>query len=204
MVDSELAVMRALRLKGRATIDGLATATGLPTAEVESVITTLAASAETREIRGAHMLLPSARERLDALLVQERAGVDSSAAAELYERFNPVNADFKSLALDWQTCGEEPNDHLDAQYDERVLARLPGIHERITPIIDRLGELVSRLALYGPRLQTALNLVQAGESEWLLKPIIDSYHTVWFELHEELIHLAGRNRLDEATAGRAY
>ena len=34
-------------------------------------------------------------------------------------------------------------------------------------------------------------------------PLRDSYHTVWFELHEELIRLSGRNRASEAAAGRA-
>jgi hypothetical protein len=29
-----------------------------------------------------------------------------------------------------------------------------------------------------------------------------SHHTVWFELHEELIRLTGRNRADEAAGGR--
>jgi hypothetical protein len=37
----------------------------------------------------------------------------------------------------------------------------------------------------------------------LTRPIIDSYHTVWFELHEELIQAAGRSREDEAKAGHA-
>jgi pyruvate,orthophosphate dikinase len=31
----------------------------------------------------------------------------------------------------------------------------------------------------------------------------DSYHTIWFELHEELISLMGRTRQGEALAGRA-
>jgi pyruvate,orthophosphate dikinase len=34
-------------------------------------------------------------------------------------------------------------------------------------------------------------------------PQVDSYHSVWFELHEDLIRLAGRNRADETAAGRA-
>ena len=37
----------------------------------------------------------------------------------------------------------------------------------------------------------------------MASPSVDSYHGVWFELHETLILLAGRNRADEAAAGRA-
>jgi hypothetical protein len=34
-------------------------------------------------------------------------------------------------------------------------------------------------------------------------PRVDSYHSVWIELHEDLIRLSGRLRSDEAAAGRA-
>jgi hypothetical protein len=36
----------------------------------------------------------------------------------------------------------------------------------------------------------------------IASPLKDSYHTVWFELHEELMHLSGRSRVvEEANAG---
>jgi pyruvate,orthophosphate dikinase len=31
----------------------------------------------------------------------------------------------------------------------------------------------------------------------LASPLKDSYHTVWYEYHEEMIHLVGRTRLEE-------
>jgi hypothetical protein len=43
----------------------------------------------------------------------------------------------------------------------------------------------------------------AGDTTWLARPIIDSYHTVWFELHEELIAASGLTREEEARAGHA-
>jgi hypothetical protein len=44
------------------------------------------------------------------------------------------------------------------------------------------------------KLQTALDNIRAGQTMWLARPLIDSYHTVWFELHEELILATGRTR----------
>jgi hypothetical protein len=38
---------------------------------------------------------------------------------------------------------------------------------------------------------------------FVASPRVDSYHGVWFELHEDLIRLAGRRRSDEGSAGRA-
>jgi hypothetical protein len=149
------------------------------------------------------MLLPPARERLNELLEEERDGVDLAAVRELYEEFTAVNQDFKQLATDWQIRDGEPNDHSDAAYDQAVIDRLPDIHARVTPIVDGVAELAPRLTPYRSRLAVALERVQAGDHAWLLKPLIDSYHTVWFELHEELISLAGLSREAEAASGRA-
>jgi hypothetical protein len=48
-----------------------------------------------------------------------------------------------------------------------------------------------------------LDKVKSGDTTWLARPIIDSYHTVWFELHEELIAASGLTREEEARAGHA-
>lgn len=203
MATDELPVLRALRLKGRASAEEVAAATGEPIDEVTEAIDRLVSAGGAKEMRGAFTLLPPARERLEQLLAAERGGVDQTVARECYEAFSPVNDDFKALANDWQTRDGRPNDHRDAVYDRAVLDRLPAIHARVAPLIERAAEQAPRLLVYRDRLQRALNRVQAGEREWLLGPLIDSYHTVWFELHEELISLAGLSRQKEAAAGRA-
>jgi hypothetical protein len=200
---NELAVLRSLRLKGRATTDDLATATRLPPSTVRMMIDKLLGGGDLRELRDAYALLPPACSRLEALLEQERAGLSANEVTALYAAFAPVNADFKAIANQWQMRDGKPNDHHDPAYDRSVLDRLPGIHARVLPIVERLGELAPRLSPYATRLAEANERVRAGQSEWLLTPLIDSYHTVWFELHEELISLAGLTRLDEAAAGRA-
>ena len=203
MANDELSVLRALRLKGRASTEQLTEATGLPAETVTATIAALVQAEAVKDIRGSWAMVPAARERLDQLLAAERAGVDHAVMAACYERFTEVNDDFKALANDWQTRGEEPNDHTDAAYDQGVLDRLPSIHERVVPIVEEVAGQAPRLAVYRDRLAAALQRVQSGDHAWLLKPLIDSYHTVWFELHEELISLAGLTRLEEAAAGRA-
>ncbi len=203
MDNSELLVLRALRLKGRANGETLASATGLSVDQATSIAAALVSGGEAREMRENIMLTASGRERLDALLEQERAEVDTEAMANLYEEFTAVNADFKQLAADWQMRDGAPNDHSDSGYDQTVLDRLPDIHQRVSPVLEQAVSFAPRLEPYQARLQTALEKVQGGEGAWLLKPLIDSYHTVWFELHEELIGLAGRSREAEAASGRA-
>ena len=60
-----------------------------------------------------------------------------------------------------------------------------------------------RLARYTERLHAALEALQEGDVQMMAHPLRDSYHTAWFELHEELIRLYGRNLASEAAAGRA-
>jgi hypothetical protein len=203
MSNSELAVLRALRLKGRAGTEDIAAATGLGATDVDPVLAGLLERGEAREVAGSYMVLGPGRERLTGLLDQERAGVDVDAVRALYDQFTSVNGDFKQLASDWQIRDGEPNDHADAAYDQQVLDRLPSIHERVGPVVAGAAQLVPRLAPYRTRLQAAFDRVRAGDHTWLLKPLIDSYHTVWFELHEELINLAGLSREAEAASGRA-
>ena len=49
----------------------------------------------------------------------------------------------------------------------------------------------------------AVERARAGDGRYVASPRVDSYHGIWFELHEDLIALAGRTRAAEVEAGRA-
>ena len=40
-------------------------------------------------------------------------------------------------------------------------------------------------------------LFSEGDTEWITSPSIDSYHTVWMQLHEDLLLALGRDRATE-------
>ena len=138
---------------------------------------------------------------------EESQAADRDACARVYDSFGPVNQSFKQLIYDWQiraTGGAAvPNDHQDAAYDRAVLARLEDTHHSVQPVLDAASAIAPRLAMYEARLAAARQRVAAGETRWLAAPLVDSYHTVWFELHEDLLAVAGLTRSDEARAGRA-
>ena len=139
-------------------------------------------------------LSPDGRVRLDELLAAERLSVDREAMSAVYNDFRSVNTEFKQLVTDWQLRHGQPNTHEDADYDAAVLARLDAVHQRVAPITAAAAALLPRLGSYPTKLQAALEKIHAGDTTWLSRPLIDSYHTVWFELHEELIAAAGRTR----------
>jgi pyruvate,orthophosphate dikinase len=54
-----------------------------------------------------------------------------------------------------------------------------------------------RLAPFAVRFGRAAQGIARGDGSLIASPLKDSYHTVWFEFHEELIHLCGRDRAAE-------
>lgn len=198
----ELAVGQAIRLKGRPTHEEVAAATGLGEETVGGVVSSLVEAGHAVEKSGRVRLTPEGKEHVAGLVAQEREGLDAERLESIHERFVAVNGDFKAIASDWQQKDGEPNDHEDRAYDAAVLARLDDVDARLRPLLAELAEVMPRSAPYAGRFRRAMEGIEAGDHQWFLHPLRDSYHTVWFELHEELIQATGRNRADEAAAGR--
>lgn len=199
---SELAVLQAVRLKGRVSRDDLAKTLGTDPAEIAETVDGLTTSRlliDATTVR----ITPEGRARLAELLAEERRAADPTALTAVYDDFRSVNADFKELVTDWQLKDGKPNAHDDPDYDAAVLARLESVHQRARSIIHAAAAQLPRLGAYATKLGAALDKVKAGDRAWLTRPLIDSYHTVWFELHEELILAMGLTREEAARSGDA-
>jgi len=146
------------------------------------------------------------RAAADAALDAERRALDRAETDARYEQFSALNDRFKSAIVAWQLRdvggATVPNDHADAAYDGRVLAEIESVDCALQPLLEWIATRVPRTAAYRPRFRAALRKALAGERRFVAAPLIDSYHTVWFEFHEELIRLSGRPRAGEAAAGR--
>lgn len=204
MTGARLRILQAVRLKGRATANDLAAATQLSDEVAMRLLAELTAVDHVVEARERFKLTPTGRAALNAHLAAERDAVDQAALTESYHEFNRYNTELKELMTRWQLKGgTTPNDHTDADYDAAVIAGLVRLDTGFQPLLSRIVALVARLEHYPPRFARALERITAGDHSWFARPLADSYHTVWFELHEDLIGLAGLTRTDEAAAGRA-
>lgn len=201
-MSSDLLILQAAKLKGRPTEADLLAACG---PDAAATVTTLIDSGALDRAGTRLKLTATGRAELDELLAAERATVDQEALKSVYHgTFDALNTTFKQLVTDWQLIdGTRPNDHSDAAYDGAIVARLGELHQQLVPLLDRFTGFAPRLSGYRERFGAALDKVRAGDHSWLARPLVDSYHTVWFELHEELIGLAGSSRAQEAAAGRA-
>lgn len=78
-------------------------------------------------------------------------------------------------------------------------ARVVAAASIVADVRDVLGALADRLARfsgYEQRFDAAVARASVDPT-WLDGPLIDSVHTVWFELHEHLLATIGRDRSEE-------
>ena len=103
------------------------------------------------------------------------------------------------MCTEWQlrdVDGESTvNDHSDGVYDAGVIEKLavaarPGRADLHRP--RRRPRPLRRLR--PPPHRTPSQRVRTGDSDWFTKPMIASYHTVWFEMHEDLLCTLGIER----------
>ena len=200
MSNIELLALHGLVVKKAGGPEAVAGVIGSTPDEVEPVLEAAVAAGRAMGARGTFMVTPDGRAWLDEQYPQVyadfRANPEATAA---YERFERVNRDLLALMTDWQmvpSAGGErvPNDHADADYDAGIVDRLGELHERAERPLGSFAAMEERLGVYGSRLDAAYDKVLAGEHDYVSGARIDSYHTVWFELHEDLLRMLGRER----------
>ena len=194
-------LLQVLSVKGRATPESLGTAVD---ADASAALAHLVATGLVEDTKFGYRVTELGAGRVDELYAREREQA-GQVIEDVYEAFAPINDEVKQIVTDWQmrpVAGElTVNDHSDRRHDERVIARLRRTDAKVSIALSPLSTTLTRFDLYPRRLRRALTLIDEGDHSMVAAPVKDSYHTVWFELHEELIILSGRNRADEEAAG---
>jgi DNA-binding MarR family transcriptional regulator len=206
--DPRLLVLHGLRLKGHAGAAALAESAGIATTEVDSWLDRLAADGLVvhRESPEGWSLTPAGRAEQARLVGREIDAAGVRPAIEgACERFRALNGAVLDACSRWQVREVSGtavvNDHRDPGYDARVVDDLAALHSRVEPLCDDLAGALERYRPYGDQLSRAVAKVEAGERDWFTKPRLPSYHTVWFELHEDLLTTLGLDRTAEADDG---
>jgi hypothetical protein len=201
LAESDFPIIHALALRKRSDLDGLVRATGAEASEVEAAIDRAVEAKVVLAARGNYFVTPNGEKILRAAyeerFAHHRASLAFGAACD---RFEEVNRTVKSLVTQWQTRSiggrTVPNDHSDEAWDERILERLAEAHQQAKAVLAELEKEAPRFARYRERLDAALERARAGEPEWVSGVRCDSYHTVWFELHEDLLRILARERVE--------
>ena len=203
----ELLVLHAVRLKGMADAAAVAGRFGVGRAEAVELLLDAQAfgwiSWSEFAGTGGWSLTEAGRAENERQLAAELNGIaggpDSVRTA--YEVFLPFNTRLQKACTDWQlrpTVADAFafNDHRDDAWDRAVIGELQALDQEIKTVVNRLSSVLDRMRGYDDRFNRALGKAMAGERGWVDGTGIDSCHTVWFELHEDLLATLGLHRGD--------
>lgn len=210
--ERRLLILLTLRLKGIASLETLIETSLIESAELSETLDRYRSEGVVDRRNGdspggGWFLTVAGRAEGELLLDQQvvaasqRRGQDLRAGLlDVYERFVPLNRTLLDVCTRWQVRNQDPvelNDHNDPIYDAAVLDELQEIDGQAQRICAELEGLLSRFSRYGSGFEYALARVRNGAVEWFTKPTLPSYHTLWFELHEDLLATLGLNRAAE-------
>ncbi len=201
------AIVRALLIKGVVTVEMLASAVVTGAEDLGPALDEMAAEGLIGD-PGALIQLSEDGKALGSKMIaadSEAWGVENASAA--LDAFLPLDYRVKEVVTAWQMSEVDGkpvlNDHSDGDYDAAVLERFASLHQDAAAWLESMFDGLPRLEDYSSRLHRAAKLVADGDHGYIASPRVDSYHSIWFELHEDLILLAGRSREGEVAAGRA-
>jgi chromosome segregation ATPase len=194
-------VLHGLAIKKHATPEAVAGVIGLDSARIRTALADLLMQGRVIEAGGKYALTPAARVALDGEYPRYYASLRGDPQfLKVCDEFERVNRRLKGLITEWQTtevAGERVlNDHSDKEHDRRIIERLGDLHEVADQVLARLARHVSRLQRYRDKLLSALEKAEDGDIAWVSDARTESYHTVWFEMHEDLLCITGRERTE--------
>ena len=201
---AELLTLHAVRLKGMADDDEVATRFGLQRTVATECLLDFQAFGWITKVEfagtGGWTLTEAGRAENVRQLADELASTGfRSSVNRAYGEFLPSNGRLMRACTDWQLRprGSDPlavNDHTDRAWDQRVLNTLSDLSGELRSLCLQLGDRLARFRGYDERFAAALKRVGEGELSWVNRPTADSCHTVWMELHEDLIATLGVQR----------
>lgn len=206
MLDPYQLTLHTLTLRQLAAADQLSEISGQPLAEVEASLSKAVADGVALNARGKFVISPAGRELLDGVYSAVFAGLRASReVGDAMDAFDTgVNKQLLALTTDWQTKevggagvvpkDRVPNDHGDPGYDAAIIDKIARVHEKTRRVLRPVTAADALVDRFLDRIGTALTRAEGGETDYVSGVRVDSVHTVWFQMHEHLLRLTGRER----------
>jgi hypothetical protein len=142
------------------------------------------------ECAGIIIPTPAGLEAMEQWYAADRRELNSADRNALLERFRPLDRELKRIASAWQEAAARDD------WDRRLesIEALSALHENTLAYIDQAPASLSRFADFRRRLERAHAGVINGETDFFVGVRCDSYHTIWFQFHEDLLRLLQRER----------
>jgi hypothetical protein len=189
---TDLLVLHTLRCIGFAGLPRVAAAAGLEESDTESHLIDLAVAGEVTHLKGEFggWGLTDAGRAADAerIAAELEAAGARDLAQRAYDAFMVLNPELLDLCSAWQLRPSSDRGH-----EQRVLDRLAVVDRRAEAALAALCAALPRFRRYRERLADALTQARSGETRYVTDDM-ESYHSVWFQLHEDLLTTLGMPR----------
>jgi hypothetical protein len=193
----DFVVLHAIRLRGLVPTETLVEIVGSSADELAGPLGRLTDEGsiffrEGRRVNG-YALTEDGRAQHAERLAAWAVGQPVREMEDVYDSFLDINGQLKTMCGAWQQIGDDPTARWEA------VDGLESLHANAAKVFTSAGALVPRFGRYADRLGTALRVLKAGDERFFTSPTVDSYHTVWFEAHEDFLLVLGRDRATEGS-----
>ena len=122
---------------------------------------------------------------------------EHDTARRAYDRFGQLDPLVKQVITEWQLKRAGAASAGYGEDEWALIDRLIILDEKAAALLNALGRAIPRFASYRPRMRLALQRLEEGEPTFFCGLTCDSYHTVWWQLHEDLLLAVGLDRSQE-------
>jgi hypothetical protein len=179
--------LNALYLKKMASAGDLAEMSDLPADQVRAMVSGFLERGWLLDMGSELLIQPEGMAQVQGYYRETYS--DLSQREEMlrwYARFEAINSQFIKLVTDWQQAGGDP------RVEERVIATVG----RLVKLIGEIAQLVPRYAGYIRRFERSVTTVDQGNPDFVCTPTVDSLHNIWFEFHEDILMILGKERTE--------
>lgn len=180
---AERDVLHVLAMEGIADTDTIVAETDHEESTVAETLADLEADGLVEE-EGFWYITDDGERRLNVLCRDRFDEAERDQLRQALDRFETLDARLKELASDWQKSKDEQ--HIDELVD---------LHADVEELFDDLDAGIA--AAYRPYvtdLAAARDALSDGEEAYFTSTEVESYHEVWFDLHDDLLRTLGAGR----------
>ncbi|SCW34429.1 hypothetical protein SAMN02927924_00070 [Sphingobium faniae] len=124
---------------------------------------------------------------------RSREHISQSERDEIIDHFNPLDIEVKRIAIAWQDA--DKRDDWDARM--ATIEALTALHAKLLHFVAIYSNILPRFGEFSQRLNQAMDAITKGETDYIASVLLPSYHTTWFEFHEDLLRTLDRERSPE-------
>ncbi len=187
VTDDRFSVLNAVWLRKMAGQDAIEECTGMSYHEVGALLEESIELGLVRELAGQYLLTDDGRRHVLEYYESKYSELrNNTDLISWYDNFEGINSRFLKQVSAWQTeVGSS---------QEKAYARIIRLVERHITGLTEASKWIARYGHYAQRFRRSIERIDAGQTEYITSPMVDSLHNIWFEFHEDILAVLGRPR----------